>query len=54
MSIPAKYKLTSGDLLLTPHPLSLSPFKGEREEIFKRGFAPLIPLLDGLPLERCD
>jgi hypothetical protein len=37
--------------LLTPHPLSLSPYEGEREEILERGFHPLSFLLP-LPLSR--
>jgi len=27
--------------IITPHPVSLSPSKGEREEIFKKSSAPL-------------
>jgi len=37
--------------LLTPHPVSLSPSKGEREEVFERDEAPLILSLP-LPLSR--
>ncbi len=33
-------RLFSGDCLPTPHPLSLSPYEGEREDNFLKGLRP--------------
>jgi len=37
-----------GDCLPTPHPLSLSPYEGEREENLVKGFAPLSLEINGV------